>query len=79
MVFPPDTIAVGDSVPLTIEALNRSGTVIPGAAVFLLSLTPDTLGIGLDSVSVIGVAPGPGIAQAGIGNLRSTPFPIVVR
>jgi hypothetical protein len=79
-VFPPDTIAVGDTVPITVQALNRSGDTIPGADVFLLTLTPDTIAIGPDSVSVIGVIGGGGAnLQAGVGNLRSTPFRIIVR
>jgi hypothetical protein len=80
IVYPPDTIVVGDTVRITVEALNRSGDVIPDAAVFLIALTPDTVAIGPDSVSVIGVAaPGGGSVLAGVGNLRSVPFRIIVR
>ncbi len=80
MIAPPDTIVLGDTVPVTVEALNRDGSVIPGAPVFLLSSHPDTIAVGPDSLTVIGLAaPGGANITAGIQNLRSAPFRIVVR
>ncbi len=78
VIAPPDSIAVGDTIPLTVEALNRSGDVIPGAPVILATLTPDTLGIDSARLAVIGLMPGPGDALAGVGSLRTAPFRIVV-
>jgi hypothetical protein len=78
VISPPDSVAVGDTLPVTVEALNRSGDVIPGAAVYLVSLTPDTLGVDSAGLRVFGLMPGPGEAQAGVQNLRSAPFRIVV-
>lgn len=70
---------VGDTVPVTVEALNRSGDVIPDAAILLISLNPDTIGVDSALVAVVGIAPGPGDVVAGSGNLRSAPFRIIVR
>lgn len=70
---------MGDSVPLTVEVLNRAGDVIPGAAAFLVSLTPDTIRVDATGLGVVGVMAGPGDVLAGVQNLRSLPFRIVVR
>jgi len=78
VIAPPDSLAVGDTVPIAVEALNRSGDVIPGAPLLLISLTPDTIGIDSAALAVIGLMPGPGDVVAGTGNLRTAPFRIVV-
>jgi len=87
-VDPPDTILIGDTVPVTIEALNRSGNVIPGAPVFLKfvdTLSARIIGIA-DSVYVVGLPFDTTVAKdssgqvaAGVSNLTSFPFRIVVR
>jgi hypothetical protein len=77
-VEPPDTVAVGDTVPLHIRVLNRDGDSIPGAPVLLFSLDPDTLGVDSARLAVVGVAPGPGRVVARSGELSSNPFRIIV-
>ena len=80
---PPDTILVGDTVPVTIEALNRAGDPIPGAPVFLVSFRDTVVGIA-DSVKVVGLpidtlATDTASVVAKVGNLTGFPFRIVVR
>ncbi len=80
---PPDTILVGDTVPVTIEALNRSGDLIPDAPVYLVSLRDTVVAIA-DSVNVVGLPIGALTADtasvvARVGNLATFPFRIVVR
>lgn len=78
VIAPPESLAVGDSTPITVQVLNRSGDVIPDAEAFLLSLNPDTVGIAAATLAVVGLVPGPGDVVAGTGNLRSAPFRIIV-
>lgn len=78
VIAPPDSLAVGDTATITVEALNRSGDVIPDAVIFLISLTPDTIGVAGTGVAVVGLAPGPGDVLAQTGSLRSAPFRIRV-
>jgi hypothetical protein len=78
-VNPPDTVVVGDTVLITVEALNRSGDVIPDAQNLLISLDPDTIAVTASGLSVVGLLPGGGRIVAGTGNLRSAPFRIGVR
>jgi hypothetical protein len=79
VVKPPDSIHVGDTIPIHVRALNRSGDSI-AAVVLLTSLNPDTLGVDTAKTAVIGRAPGPGQIVASTANsLHSSPFRIVVR
>ena len=79
VVAPPDSIAVGDTVPITVRVLNRSGDSIPNAPVVLISL--DTLFISIDSarLAVIGDSAGLGRVIAKTGSLPSDPFRIIVK
>jgi hypothetical protein len=78
VIAPPESLAVGDTAAITAEALNRSGEVIPGAPMFLVSLDPDTIGVSAAGLAVVGLQPGPGEVLVGTGNLRSAPFRIIV-
>ena len=79
IVDPPDTVAVGDTAAVHVRVLNRDGDSIVGAAVSLVSLTPDTLGVDNSRIAVVGRMAGPGRAIAVAGNLPSAPFPVVVK
>ena len=79
VVAPPDTILVGDTIPIDVRVLNRSGDSIPGAPVALVSLNPDTIGIDTASLAVVGIAAGPGQVIAKAGSLPSQPFRIIVK
>ena len=79
VVAPPESLLVGDTVPVEVHALNRSGDSIPGAALFLVSLNPDTIGIDSARLAVIGLAVGPGQVIAKVGSLPSQPFRILVK
>jgi len=78
-VAPPDTIAVGDTVPLHVRALNRSGDSIVGTPIALIPLAPDTLGVDSARLAVIGRLAGHGRVVARAGNLPSNPLTIVVK
>lgn len=75
----PDTIAVGDTVPVPVRVLNRAGDSILGAPIRLTSLNPDTLGIDSASQSVVGLMPGPARIVARSGSLPSSPLRIAVK
>ncbi len=75
----PDSIAVGDTMPVPVRVLNRAGDSIPGAPVTLTSLNPDTLGVDSASQSVFGLLPGPAKIVARSGALLSSPFNIRVK
>ena len=78
-VAPPDTIVVGDTVPLHILALNRSGDSIVGAPLTLFSLDTDTIAVDSARLAVIGLLAGHGRVVARSGNLPSFPLTIVVK
>jgi hypothetical protein len=78
-VAPPDTIAVADTVPLHIRALNRTGDSIVGASIVLVSLTPDTIGVDSARLAVIGLLAGRGRVVARAGSLPSNALTIVVK
>jgi hypothetical protein len=75
----PDTIAAGDTLVIHVRVLNRSGDSIPNAAVTLVSLTPDTLGVDNSRTAIVGIIPGHGRAIAVSGSLPSEPFAVVVK
>ena len=79
VVAPPDTILVGDTIPIDVRVLNRSGDSIPGAPVALVSLNPDTIGVDSARLAVVGLAAGPGQVIAKAGSLPSQPFRIIVK
>ena len=79
MVAPPDTIVVGDTVPIEVHALNRSGDSIPGAPLELVSNHPDTVAVVSGTLAVVGLVPGRGDVFARTGNLPSAVFRIVVK
>jgi hypothetical protein len=78
IVAPPDSIHVGDTVVIHVRALNRGGDSI-AAAITLVSLTPDTLGVDNTKLAIIGKAPGTGRAIAVTGSLPSEPFAVPVK
>ena len=75
----PDSIVVGDTVPVHARALNRSGDSIPGAPIELISLNPDTLGVDPAQPAIIGVTIGTGRFVARTGNIPSIVLLIPVR
>lgn len=83
-VQPPESVLVGDTVALTIRALDRSGDSLPNAAIVLTSLSPDTLGVDSARLAVIGLFADSvtkhtvGLVIASTGNLRSQPLAITV-
>jgi hypothetical protein len=79
VVAPPDSLLIGDTVPIEVHVLNRSGDSIPGAPIALVSLNPDTIGIDSARQAVVGIAAGPGQVIAKTGSLPSQPFRIVVK
>ena len=79
IVAPPDSIQVGQTIPIHVRVLNRDGDSIPDAAVLLVSLNPDTLGIDTAAVALVGKAKGPARWLARSGDLPSTTFPVVVK
>ena len=79
VVAPPDSILVGDTIPIDVRVLNRSGDSIPGAPVALVSLNPDTIGVDSARLAVVGLAKGPGQVIAKTGSLPSQPFRIIVK
>ncbi len=70
---------MGQTIPIHVRVLNRSGDSIVGAPVVLISLTPDTLGIDTPQVALVGKIAGHGRAFARSGDLPSDPFPVVVK
>lgn len=76
---PPDSVHVGETLLVQVRALNRSGDSIPGAAIVLVSLTPDTLAVPAGQHAVTGVAVGPGRIVAEVGTLQSGDLSILVK
>ncbi len=75
---PPDSIAVGDTVPVGVRALNRSGDSIPGVALSLISLDPDSIAVPPGRLAVVGLVLGGGRIVATAGDLPSDPLRIRV-
>lgn len=84
VVAPPDTVHVGETLAVNVRVLDRNGDSIPGAAIFLTSFKPDTLGVDTAGQRVFVIAPpAPGtVAQCTLtarsGNIISSPFRITV-
>ena len=79
VVGPPESITVGQTLPIHVRVLNRNGDSIVGAPVRLVSLTPDTLGIDSASVAIVGLLAGPGKFVVFSGSLPSVAFPVQVK
>ncbi len=79
IVDPPDSIVVGDTVPVGVRALNRSGDSIPGAALSLISLDPDSIAVPPGQLAVVGLVQGGGRIVAKAGDLPSDPLRILIR
>jgi hypothetical protein len=75
---PPLRLEEFDTVMIGVRVRNRSGDTIPGVAVRLLSLNPDTVAIDSAPLGLIGVQPGPGKVLAFAGSLASDPMNVKV-
>lgn len=75
---PPLMVEELDTFRVGVVVLNRAGDTVPGSAVRLVSLDPDTLAIDSAPLGVIGVLPGPGRVVAFAGNLQSAPLLVTV-
>ncbi len=69
---------VGDTTPIEVRALNRSGDSIPGAPITLTNRNPALIAIPPGALSVVGLAPGVDSLVAQAGSLFSDPFRVVV-
>ncbi len=75
------TVAVGDTVRLTAQALDRGGQPVPEAPVRWYVLEPEPFSaFTIDSLTglVTGAAPGTGRAQARVETLRTDPITVTV-
>jgi hypothetical protein len=77
-VAPPAAVEEFDTVAIRVRVRDRAGDTIPNAAVQLVSLAPDTLGVPTGRVSVFGLRPGGSRMVAISGGLHSDPLPIQV-
>jgi hypothetical protein len=77
-VSPPASVVVGDTTPIQVRALNRSGDPIPDATITLFSLAPDTIAVPPGRLAVVGLVPGSGRIVAQAEQLRSDPLRISV-
>lgn len=75
---PPDTVEEFDTATIGVRVRAKSGDIIPGAPVQLVSLDPDTLGIDSAGLGLIGKVPGHARVVAISGSLHSVPLAVTV-
>jgi hypothetical protein len=73
------TIEEFDTVPISVRVLDRSGDSLPGAAVRVVSLDPDTLGVDTVPLRLVGLTPGTARVLATSSGLQGLDTVNVVR
>ncbi len=73
------TVQEFDTVPIGLRVRNKAGDTIPGAAVHLISFSPDTLAVDTLPLALIGVTPGTARLLATSGSLQALDTVVVVR
>jgi len=76
--IPPFVLEELDTMRVSVVVLDRAGDTVPGQAVRLLSLDPDTLAVDSAIFGLVGVVPGAGRVVASSGNLQSAPLTVNV-